>query len=105
VRQRHVRPSAEVGDVDDGPTTWLEHPVRLREHRLEQFEVLLEGGVRVVVLPNVVRRRSDHQDDAVVRQLRHPLRRVLEDLVGDLRRGRTAILGLRNGDERPLIEG
>lgn len=47
---------ARLAHVRDRATTRLGHPVSLGEIPREESEVLLEGGLRAVVLPHVVAR-------------------------------------------------
>src|SRR5579871_4929982 len=66
MRERHVRTSAEVRNVDDGTASRLELAVCLSKHPLKKVEVVLEAGIRVILLANVVRRRRHHEGNAVV---------------------------------------
>nr|QNO47857.1 hypothetical protein DJFEGNLO_00011 [Methanosarcinales archaeon ANME-2c ERB4] len=45
--------------------------MNLTPYSLQEFPVFFESQVFVVFLPDIVRRRSDHQMDAVVRQFVH----------------------------------
>jgi hypothetical protein len=71
--------------------------VRLGEHRLEQVEVLLERGGRVVVLAEVAGGRRHHEGDAVVFELGHGLRRVDEDPVDGGRLPDLRVVALDDG--------
>lgn len=53
--QRDVGLASQIGDVDRDAASRFENSMRLREHSAEEVEELLEGAVRVVVLPDVVR--------------------------------------------------
>ena len=81
----NIRFAPQVGDVDAGPAAGRQHPVDLPPDPAQKLQVIFQGGVLVVFLPDIIRRRGHHQVDAVIRKFCHIFRGFAENLIQVLR--------------------
>jgi hypothetical protein len=71
--KRNIGLATDVCDIDTSPPTIDQDAVCLPEHAAQQRAIFVECQVLIILLGNIVGRRSDHEVDGVVRELGHRL--------------------------------